>query len=104
MNLAFFSGNEMFWKTRWEPSVDGTNTPDRTLVSYKDTHFAERQDPVEWTGTWRDPRFTTPSENVTPENALTGQSFVVNSGTSRITVPYAVQDTCACGATPPPRA
>ena len=60
VNLAFFSGNEMFWKTRWEPSADGTNTPDRTLVSYKDTHFDARdQDPVEWTGTWRDPRFTT---------------------------------------------
>ena len=27
VNLAFFTGNEMFWKTRWEPSADGTNTP-----------------------------------------------------------------------------
>jgi hypothetical protein len=89
VSLAFFSGNEMFWKTRWEPSADGTSTPNRTLVSYKDTHFTARQDPVEWTGTWRDPRFTTPSENVTPENAVTGQSFLVNAGTSQITVPYA---------------
>jgi hypothetical protein len=89
VNLAFFSGNEGFWKTRWGPSVDGSNTPDRTLISYKDTHFTAPQDPVEWTGTWRDPRFTTPADGVTPENALTGQSFVVNSGTSRITVPYA---------------
>ena len=39
VHLAFFSGNEMFWKTRWEPSSDGTNTAGRTLVSYKDTHF-----------------------------------------------------------------
>ena len=92
VNLAFFTGNEMFWKTRWEPSADGTNTQDRTLVSYKDTHFTERQDPVEWTGTWRDPRFTTPSENVTPENAVTGQTFLVNSGTSRITVPFAYKN------------
>ena len=23
VNLAFFSGNEVFWKTRWEPSIDG---------------------------------------------------------------------------------
>ena len=30
-----------------------------------------------------------PRDDVTPENALTGQSFVVNSGTSRITVPAA---------------
>ena len=26
MNLAFFSGNEIFWKTRWEPSIDGSGT------------------------------------------------------------------------------
>src|SRR5919202_3145504 len=88
VNLAFFTSNLMFWKTRWETSTDGSNTPDRTLVSYKDTHFASPQDPVAWTGTWRDPRFTTPAQN-TPENAVTGQSFVVNSGTSRITVPAA---------------
>ena len=31
VNLAFFSGNEIFEKTRWEPSIDGTNTPYRTL-------------------------------------------------------------------------
>jgi hypothetical protein len=88
VNLAFFSGNEGFWKTRWEPSIDGGNTADRTLVAYKDTHFDAPTDPVTWTGSWRDPRFTTAATN-TPENALTGQSFVVNSGTSRITVPYA---------------
>ena len=33
VNLAFFSGNEVFWKTRWEPSIDGSNTPNRTLVA-----------------------------------------------------------------------
>ena len=27
VNLAFFSGNEMYWKTRYEPSIDGSNTP-----------------------------------------------------------------------------
>jgi hypothetical protein len=90
VSMAFFTGNEGFWKTRYAPSTaSGTSVPDRTLISYKDTHFPERQDPVAWTGTWRDPRFTTPSEGVTPENALTGQSFIVNSGTSAITVPYA---------------
>ena len=91
VNLAFFTGNEMFWKTRWESSIDGSGTDDRTLVSYKDTHFASPQDPVAWTGTWRDPRFTTAAQN-TPENAVTGQLFVVNSGTSRITVPYAYRE------------
>jgi hypothetical protein len=87
VNLAFFTGNEVFWKTRWEPSISSGAAADRTLVSYKDTHFTSQQDPVAWTGSWRDPRFTTPPNRPTPENALTGQSFVVNSGTSRILVP-----------------
>ena len=26
VNLAFFSGNESFWKTRWENSIDGSGT------------------------------------------------------------------------------
>jgi hypothetical protein len=89
VNLAFFSGNEMFWKTRMEPSIDSSATAGRTIVSYKDTHFTSQQDPVAWTGTWRDPRFTTPPNRPTPENALTGQSFIVNSGTTAITVPFA---------------
>jgi hypothetical protein len=89
VNLAFFSGNEIFWKTRWESSAAGPSTQDRTLVSYKDTHFTAQEDPVEWTGTWRDPRFTTPANGPTPENALTGQSFLVNLGSAAITVPYA---------------
>ncbi len=89
LSLAFFSGNEVFWRTRFESSIDGSNTQYRTLTSYKDTHYDFRRDPVEWTGTWRDPRFTTEGEGIRPENALTGQSFVVNAGTSRIMVPAA---------------
>ncbi|MEA2138972.1 MAG: large repetitive protein, partial [Solirubrobacteraceae bacterium] len=87
VNLAFFTGNEVFWRTRWEPSIAGGAVADRTLVTYKDTHFDAQVDPVMWTGTFRDPRFTTPANRPTPENALTGQSFLVNSGTSRIMVP-----------------
>ena len=61
MNLAFFSGNEMFWKTRWEDSTDSSHTPYRTLVSYKETLANAKIDPTgEWTGTWRDPRFSLP--------------------------------------------
>ena len=30
--LVLFSGNEGMWKTRWENSIDGTNTPYRTLA------------------------------------------------------------------------
>ncbi|MBO0884693.1 MAG: hypothetical protein J2P17_31040, partial [Mycobacterium sp.] len=90
VNLAFFSGNEVFWKTRWEPSIDGSNTPNRTLVAYKETHYdapVDPQDPPTWTGTWMDPRFSPPADGANPQNALTGQLFVVNSGTTDITVP-----------------
>jgi hypothetical protein len=88
-NLAFFSGNEVFWKTRWDPSIDGSNTPNRTLVCYKETHAGMRLDPFNpWTGTWRDPRFG-PHDGGRPENALTGQLFKVNAGTTEISVPAA---------------
>lgn len=92
VNLAFFSGNLMFWKTRYAPSADGSATPDRTLISYKDTHFDAPADPVEWTGTWRDRRFDGPGPDYEPENALTGVSFRVNLGDAPITVPAAFKD------------
>ncbi|HEX5927676.1 MAG TPA: N,N-dimethylformamidase beta subunit family domain-containing protein [Baekduia sp.] len=80
VNLAFFSGNEVFWKTRWDNNH-------RTLVSYKETHAptADIDPSPEWTGSWRDPRTT--QSGVLPENRLTGQYFTVNAGTSAITVP-----------------
>ena len=81
VNLAFFSGNEIFWKTRWENSIDGTNTPYRTIVCYKETlAFAkiDPEDPPTWTGTWRDPSFSPPADGGLPENALTGTLFMVN--------------------------
>jgi hypothetical protein len=88
VSLAFFSGNEVFWKTRWQSSsADGTPTSYRTLTTYKDTHFNAATDPVEWTGTWADPRFAAPGDGGRPQNALTGQLFIVNSGASDITVP-----------------
>ena len=84
VDLAFFSGNEVFWKTRWEDNH-------RTLVSYKETHAGAKIDPLPnvWTGTWRDPRFSPPADGGRPENALTGTSFLVNSGTRAIEVPAA---------------
>jgi PKD repeat protein len=80
VHLAFFSGNEMFWKTRWEASIDGSGTPYRTLVAYKETHANAKIDPVPgvWTGTWRDPRFSPPADGGRPENAVTGTLFMVN--------------------------
>src|SRR3954468_115580 len=94
VNLAFFSGNEMFWKTRYEPSIDGANTAYRTLVSYKETLASAKLDPAVdgaghpiWTGTWRDPRFSPPADGGRPENGVTGTIWTVNSGTTAITVP-----------------
>ena len=80
VHLAFFSGNEVFWKTRWEPSIDAEGVPHRTLVTYKETHDNAKIDPVAdvWTGTWRDPRPFNP-EGPQPENALTGTIFTVNA-------------------------
>ena len=81
VHLAFFSGNETFWKTRWENSIDGTSTPYRTLVCYKETYanaVIDPDDPPTWTGTWRDPRFSPPADGGRPENALHGTIFMVN--------------------------
>ena len=92
VNLAFFSGNEVFWKTRFESSIDGSSTPYRTLVTYKETHanaVIAPADPPTWTGTWQDPRFSPPADGGRPQNALTGQFFSVNRGTTAITVPFA---------------
>ena len=87
VNLAFLSGNEVFWKTRWEPSFDGTSTPNRTLVSYKETHnYPNNPDPTStWTGTWRDPRDADSVDD--PENSLTGTLFTVNCCTYDMVVP-----------------
>ncbi|MEO7143040.1 MAG: N,N-dimethylformamidase beta subunit family domain-containing protein, partial [Bryobacteraceae bacterium] len=85
VNLAMFSGNDIFWKTRWENSIDGTNTPYRTLVCYKETlagtssgGVPDPADPPTWTGTWRDTRSSPPADGGRPENALTGTLFMVN--------------------------
>ncbi|MGH9890634.1 MAG: N,N-dimethylformamidase beta subunit family domain-containing protein, partial [bacterium] len=92
VHLAFFSGNEVFWKTRWETSIDGSAIPYRTLVCYKETHANAKIDPLPnvWTGTWRDPRCSPPGDGGRPENALTGTIFTVNDGaTTSIEVPEA---------------
>ncbi len=87
VNLAFFSGNEVFWKTRWENSIDGSGTSHRTLVSYKETKADAKIDPTPvWTGTWRDPRFSPPYDGDRPENALTGTIFFANDTGS----PYSI--------------
>jgi len=73
LNLAFFSGNEVFWRTRWENDY-------RHLVVYKESQARSKIDPniTEWTGTFRDSRSFNPI-GARPENALTGTIFTVNA-------------------------
>lgn len=90
VHLAFLSGNEVFWKTRYENSISSPATAYRTLVCFKDTHANAQIDPTGiWTGTWRDPRFSPPADGGRPENALTGTIFTVNCCSYAITVPEA---------------
>lgn len=91
VHLAFFSGNEVYWKTRWENN-DGTE--DRTLVCYKEGYLADgtlgertcgsKCDPsAEWTGLWRT---GSDYDAGSPENSLTGQISWVEYP-ANITVP-----------------
>ena len=84
VNLAFFSGNEVFWKTRWENNR-------RTLVTYKETH-AERADRPDRhvDRHLARPALQPSADGGRPENALTGQLFTVNGdGTTSMEVPAA---------------
>jgi hypothetical protein len=80
VNLAFLSGDEMYWKTRWEPSIDGTNTAYRTLVCYKESTNGLIDPSSLWTGAWADPSDSPPEDGGRPQNALTGTYFTVNRG------------------------
>ena len=98
VNLAFMSGNEVYWRTRYGASTattDGSPTDYRTLISYKETwanrdpnagpaDYANIDPSSQWTGTWRDARFVnsvdangnhTAIGGGNPENGLTGQLF-----------------------------
>lgn len=80
IHLAFFSGNEVYWKTRWESSIDESNTDYRTLVCYKEGRSGELvcgqkcdTTTTVWTGLWRDGCSNPGTGGCLPENALTGQ-------------------------------
>jgi hypothetical protein len=91
VSLAFFTGNMMWWKTRWANS-QFNNEPYRTLITYKESLDSARTDPADpptWTGEWRDPRFSPPGDGGQPENALTGQLWTVNCCSYADQVPYA---------------
>jgi VCBS repeat-containing protein len=93
VNLEFWSGNEVYWRTRWGNSLSSDATPYRTLISYKETWANASIDPTDqWTGTFRDPRFSPPAiGGGNPENSLTGTIFQVDdvgNNLQSITIPY----------------
>ena len=81
----FLSGNEVYWHTRLEASIDGSATPNRTIVCYKDSWESSKIDPGEGTPTWRDPAQPAPAGSQ-PENALTGTMYMSNDTDLAITV------------------
>lgn len=83
VNLAFLSGNEVYWRTRWEDQ----NT---TIVSYKTSSYMKPTDPVRFTGAWQDGRFH--DEGAWPANALTGTDFTVNCITPSIALTVPASD------------
>jgi len=84
VHLAFFSGNEVYWKTRWENN-------NRTLVCYKEGatlgqgefNCGGNCDPMPgvWTGLWRF-GCEYAEDGCNPENALTGQLSWTESSTA----------------------
>jgi hypothetical protein len=88
VHLQFLSGNDVYWKTRYEASPTAASDSHRTLVSYKETWSNAKIDPSsQWTGTWRDPRFASPTVGAgRPENALTGTMYMSNYTDLPVTV------------------
>ena len=93
VNLSFWSGNTMFWKTRLDIGMTGDAY--KTIVTYKESYPGVSADPSDiWTGLWADPRGAGQGGDV-PANALTGTEFAVNLGTplTTIDIPYSI---CGC--------
>ena len=92
VHLAFFSGNEVFWRILWSSKDTSTdkflrqspsiNTDkNRIIVCHKET--IDNVSPSSsksslWTGTFMDPRHR-PENDYEAQNALTGQLLTVNS-------------------------
>ncbi|EIG57075.1 DUF4082 domain-containing protein [Bradyrhizobium sp. WSM1253] len=89
VDLAFLSGNQIYWDTELAPSFDASHTPNRTVVEYKDIWSGTQLDPNGASnggaGLFRDPVYG-PG---TPENALSGTIFTVDDIQSldNITIP-----------------
>ena len=89
VNLAFLSGNQIYWDTQLAPSFDASHTPNRNVIEYKDIWSGTQLDPNGTAnggaGLFRDPVYG-PG---TPENSLSGTIFTVDdiSTLDNITVP-----------------
>lgn len=91
VNLAFFSANEVYWKTRWEDNF-------QTLVCYKEGTMGELPcntkcdpEPGVWTGLWRDgcPPAYAPNDGCKPEGGLSGQmSWTKSIGSIKVPDTY----------------
>ena len=95
VNLAFFSGNEVYWKTRWTTSLDSSQTPYRSLVCYKESWahaVIDPLDPPTATSTWRDPQFASGGAAL-PENALSGTMYMNDRTSNDLGVPLTVPST-----------
>jgi hypothetical protein len=96
VNVAFFSGNEAFWKTRWQASLDSSAAAYRTLVCYKQSYPNAPHDPLDgspnwvWTGTWRDVNGGLPADGDRPENALTGTMYMTDRTNVDLGIPMTV--------------
>lgn len=89
VHLAFFSGNEMFWRVIWQEDYQHTLSELKLSSVLNDKRedqrsFVCRKESIDdkpsphtdlWTGTFGDPRHQLPD----PENSLSGQLFMVNS-------------------------
>lgn len=74
VHLAFFSGNEMFWRVMLTKSIDCSAIPHRTLICRKES--LDRGTGGDFTtGLWRDPRS---KDGGCPENGLTGTLGIVS--------------------------
>jgi len=76
VHLTFFSGNEVYWKTRWEDDP----TYGKVMVCYKEGTMGENTcgskcdtESDVWTGLWRATPLAPATGPAQPENALTGQ-------------------------------
>lgn len=95
VNIMFNGGNIALWRVRFAPG----DTNKRTMICYKDSGTVDVSagftgsgiDPVEYTGTWRDSRTSTPNNtDRRPEDSLTGQWFKVNAPVNdTLDVPFA---------------